>query len=334
MLKRHNLAAFLFASLLSLSLEARTSQEPDNVRFNELSDSTAKLIFTSNINVNLHHFLYEMARDEKQFSLLLSTPTLSKEQRAEYSVVVDFYKENYINNNVDLYWSNSELAAFTSKLNNRRKVDDSNSELVYIFNKLLPTYKKTLWMQHLKSNARWYNALSPKLNSYGEKIKTSLELLFQSPLVAIEQHPIDVVYKAGIRQGAHTSGRTPHTMINSTNNDYADWASLEMVFHEVSHAVAVNRQSKLSQLIKKEFNNLDIKIWHPILFYTVGDVVKKTIAERHDNYISYATKNDLYYKGWGVRESTLITYWQPYLEGKLTMEQAIKNIAQFYKETT
>ncbi|WDE04790.1 hypothetical protein SG34_026335 [Thalassomonas viridans] len=322
---------FITALCLCLTATSAFADTPNESRhYYPLNDHNKKLVFYSNIEVNLHHFLYELARDENQLQQLQNNPALTNKQKARFSHAAQFYKTRYIDKKEHLVWSDAELGRFTALLNNRATPENNNSELQQIFHDLLPLYQQSLWPQHFKQNQHWQRQLATKLDKYGQQIQTALEQAFQSPLVVIAQHPVDIVYKAGIRQGAYTTGRVPHTTINSTDADYAGWAALEMLFHELSHAVAVNRNSKLSQLIKAEFTDSKVRVWHPILFYTVAQVVKQAIAAEHPNYVSYAGKQDLYMQGWGVDEAVLIKYWQPYLEGKVTMAQAIKNLARHY----
>lgn len=167
--------------------------------------------------------------------------------------------------------------------------------------------------------------------SYSEEIEKRLKGLFQSELITKNIHLVDVVYKPGTKQGAYTSGRNGQTIINSTSKDYQSWFSLEMICHEISHAVSLGRESKLRKLISSVFklNGLEgeIGIWHPIQFYTVGEVVKETISGKVPNYMPYANYNGLYKGSWHY-ENIIIKYWKPYIKGNVTMEIAIDNIAK------
>ena len=173
--------------------------------------------------------------------------------------------------------------------------------------------------------------MAPKIELYGEKIEKKLKLLFQSELITKNVHLVDVVYKPGTKQGAYTSSRSSQTVINSTTKDSQAWFSLEIIYHEISHAVSVSRHSKLRNLITSVFkrNGLEdeIGIWHPLQFYTVGEVVKEAITAQAPNYMPYANYNGLYNGSWDY-ESIITKHWKPYLEGKVTMEIAINNIAK------
>ena len=62
-------------------------------------------------------------------------------------------------------------------------------------------------------------------------------------------------------------------------------------------------------------------------FYTIGEVIKEAIAKESPNYVPYAIHNGLYKDSLNYQD-ILIEYWQPYIEGQVTMEMAIENIAK------
>ncbi len=287
-----------------------------------------EFVFKSNLQINLHHFLFELARDEKYFEYELKNKNLTQKEILNLKDAVKQYKIKIDGGHI--LFDEGEIPQMTSDVLTRRDINFDTS-IGKAFTSFIPVYERVYWSKHDSKNKKWVEELGSKLDQYGRQIAGKLEVLFQSELVTKEQHLIDVVYKPGIKQGAYTSTRNSQTIINSTSEDFLNWYALEMIFHEVSHAVSVNRESKLQSLIKSVFekNGLESEtgIWHPILFYTVGEVVKNAIDVQKQNYVPYALLNDLYKGRWSY-ENILIEYWKPYIEGKVTMEVAVENIAK------
>ncbi|WP_444922513.1 hypothetical protein ACJJID_09485 [Microbulbifer sp. CnH-101-G] len=317
----------LLALFLILSASPALAQDQPG---NQMG-SWRSVSFKSEPLLNLHLFIYELARDEHFYTAFKKESGISDSELYLFDAAVRDYIKHGAARNVHIIRSNEEIADLTAMILSDDAVGakpDSNT--LYDHVQALSTfYDKNLWGQHRKSNLEWYQSLEEKLNIYGDSISDRLEGLFGEKLV-VKKHTVNVVYKPGMRQGATTSGRSFQSIINSTYPDYADWFALEMFFHEISHANAVRRESKLQKIIAKEFNSLGLGdkkgIWHPIQFYTVGQVIKSEISEDVKNYIPYAEMKGLYVGSWDY-QSILDQYWMPYLDGEVSMEQAIRNIA-------
>jgi len=314
----------LVAVLLCISLTtyADSSNSSQNIyKWNEL-------VFKSDLQVNLHHFLYELARDKEYYKSIISSNNLTLQESKVLTQSVNLYKHEIGNGHI--LFDYGEIPQMTSSVLNRKLIDFDTS-ISKAFLQFKPIYERIYWSSHHRQNKLWVDELAPKVELYSERIEQKLKDLFQSELITKDIHLVDVVYKAGTKNGAYTSGRSSQTIINSTSKDYQTWFSLEMIYHEISHAVSLGRQSKLRKLISSVFtlNGLedDIGIWHPIQFYTVGEVVKQVISEKEPNYIPYANYNGLYQGSWEY-ENIISKYWKPYIEGSVSMEVAINNIAK------
>ncbi|AWF82662.1 hypothetical protein BTJ40_18625 [Microbulbifer sp. A4B17] len=287
--------------------------------------------FESEPQLNMHLFLYELARDEDLYDTLKDEGGLSFEEQALFDHAISEYRKYGANKNIHILRSDSEIADLTALLLVSNPVGpDSVDNILYArINEISIIYKTKLWKLHHERNLKWYLDLKSKLDIYGDTISSSLEALFDEKLVA-DEHTVNIVYKPGMRQGATTSGRSFQTVINSTYPDYSDWYALEMFFHEISHANSVGRNSKLQQIISTEFSRLGLDnhkgIWHPIQFYTVGEVVKKVISKDVSEYVPYAEVRGLYTGRWDYK-MVLDQNWKPYLDGEVSMETAVENIA-------
>lgn len=313
----------LFFSLLMVFPLCADPAEKRHVQY-----SWDKLEFESNLQINLHHFLFELARDDRFFDKTLKDTRLSQSDKGSLISSVDIYKSKMDVRHI--LFDRGEIPEVTSAVlaQGIRKGETSIGKALKSFQ---PVYERVYWEEHDNKNKEWIAELAPKLDVFGKEIKNDLEEIFERSLFSKKSHMISVVYKAGIRQGAYTSSRNLQSVINSTNEDFLNWYALELTFHEIAHAISVNKESKLYKSIESEFSSngleSEIAIWHPILFYTVGEVVKKAIANHNSKYVPYADRNNIFRGSWDYRK-ILVTHWQPYIEGKITMAVAIENIAK------
>jgi hypothetical protein len=286
------------------------------------------IVFNSNLEVNFHHFLYELARDDKYFQSILNSENLTQHEIKTLKESVTLYKNQLGKRHI--LFSRGEIPQMTNVVLTRQNLD-INTSISNAFLSSKQIYLNYFWEKHNLQNKIWTENLIPKLEHYGDSISKKLTFLFQSELVIGNSHRVDVVYKAGLTQGAYTSGRNRQTVINSANEDYQNWYSLEMTFHEISHAISLSRDSKLRRVISSIFksNGLEsgIGIWHPIQFFTIGEVTREVISDQAPNYVPYAMHNNLFEKSWDY-ENILIQFWNPYIDGKVTMETAVENIAK------
>jgi hypothetical protein len=63
---------------------------------------------------------------------------------------------------------------------------------------------------------------------------------------------------------------------------------------------------------------------HTILFYTVGEVLRRTVP----GHMPYAIHYGVWQRGWNKNFDLLKLYWQPYLDGKSTMDDALDAIVK------
>jgi hypothetical protein len=81
-----------------------------------------------------------------------------------------------------------------------------------------------------------------------------------------------------------------------------------------------------------------------LIFYTTGEVIKPLLdtdaangdppnttggssgSQPGDAYTPYAKREGLYQRGWESYLDILTRYWQPYLEGRVTFDDAIAHM--------
>lgn len=285
------------------------------------------LSFESDLQINLHHFLIELVRDADFFKQVMSNHQLVEKDRQVLNKSLDVYRSKLTGRHI--LFDRGEIPMLTS-LVLAGKTIPNDTEIGAALNASAPVFERIFWPPYHAHNNAWIASLYPKLNKYGDSISAKLDKLLKTPLFTPRGHLVQVVYKPGTRQGAYTSSRSKMSVINSTEEDSANWYALEMVFHELSHANSFSRRSIIRQLIAETFNakglEEHVRIWHPILFFTVGEVVKMEIADENPDFRPYADLNTLYKGSWAYRP-LLEQYWMPYMQGKVSLHQAIDDMA-------
>jgi hypothetical protein len=74
-------------------------------------------------------------------------------------------------------------------------------------------------------------------------------------------------------------------------------------------------------------------LWHALLFYTTGEIVKRTLKNNGmGDYIPYAYRYGLYERatGWKNYQRALELHWQPYLNGKMDADAALACLVEAF----
>ncbi|MBD1581931.1 hypothetical protein HC733_06510 [Pseudoalteromonas sp. S16_S37] len=195
-------------------------------------------------------------------------------------------------------------------------------------------YKEHIWPRHCQQNQQWRVNLQSKLTHYGEGVYQRLSDLLLGELVSAPTHFVYAHARPFTREGAFTSARSFVTHINSFQPNYRDWYALELLFHELSHVPFFNNE-RLKNSIEQAFVDQGIaehgRIWHPILFYTVGEVTRQAIVKENPDYRPYANEKHLYQGRWDYL-AELERYWLPYINGQVSFGEALDNLAKAIKQ--
>jgi hypothetical protein len=288
--------------------------------------------FNSNSAVNFHHFLFEMARTGEDLKAQGWKRNLSNDELNQLSNILSYYKENLINRGRSAMRTDPELLAISRELTQYvqgRAVRFQNPKYQELFEKSFPIYADLLWQRDNSHNKQWLNNLLPLLDKYGDSIQAKLETKLEHSLFSTKRHTVDIVYRPGHENGAFTLD-TSYTVINSFRSDYSNLASLEMIFHEIAHASATDTLfNKIMTTFKQEKVEQSTGIWHPIMFYTVGNIVEQTLEQDHVKYVQYGSKQGIFTQGYFSQFTPYIDkYWAPHMDSNEPMDTAILKIAQ------
>jgi hypothetical protein len=293
-----------------------------------LRAAEARFKFQDNVWINLHHFLRAEAR-RRAFDAPLEMPVsaLSEAEKAAWSSAVDAYADLA---KLDLVFD-ERLIRINNALAPRGEAATLPEGLVEpgvlaALNRAAPVYRAHLWPEHRRVNEEWIAAIRPGVDQHAPALTRALAKAYH---VQWPKEPIlvDASCEAG-PVGAYTTkglpGMAAHSVIAPSQVHDPD-AAFEIVFHEASHSVDIMKivnAEAARQKVKPDRN-----LWHALLFYTTGELVKRELHKEKDaSYQPYAYRFGVYDRGWQPLRAALERDWQPYLDGNVSYSSALAKL--------
>lgn len=284
--------------------------------------------FHSSFLFNLHSFLYNAAQkpDDLQQTAWEAQPTPQEMQ--QLMAAVEYYRANYAKRHPVF---DEELGYITDTLATDDQRRDAEGlalpqALAHALHDAAPAYARTAWPAQDRMNREWIAKVRTLNLRYGEEIQKRASAWFGHPYPASIR--VDVVPHTGTRQGAYTLDEPPHSVIPSGSAEYQGLASLEMLYHEASHAGVVDplqdALDKAAQVQGRDAGDL----WHVLQFSAVGAATQQVLAMHGIAYTPYADKKNLYAIAWPQYVEPVQTVWLPYLAGRMKREDALAELVK------
>ncbi len=326
--------------------------------------------------INLHHRLYEEARQQRSAAPAGSAkparsgkPTLqvapgakvtltSSEQRA-WDDAVSYYAANYADK--DLLFS-TELVLLKNQLGDFETCDELSgtkkkscdaglpAKLTQILEGAAPVYRAHRWPADDRANRAWIKRAAPLVREQGVGLSHRLADIYQTQWPS-EKIRVDVSGVANAA-GAYTTLDPLRVTIASTDGRNQGAAALEVLFHEAAHGIAIPVELAIARECRQRDKPIPRDLWHALIFYTTGEVIKplmdteEALDDRTSpsgsggstaspggrgssgdrDYTPYAKREGLYQRGWENYLQILTRYWEPYLEGRVTFDDAIAHM--------
>jgi len=294
--------------------------------------------FHSNQWVNLHHFLYATARararldsDRPAVTRALTDTVgfgrLSAEQREAWTSAVDYYMEFVAKRDIlfdsSLVEVNNHLAALESAPR-ARGAAGLDTGIASALDRAAPVYRALWWPSHDAANKRWIAAVLPLLREHGNAAARAESRIFARPWSAT---PIRVDVAAYTNwSGAYTTENPGHINIASDSSTIGSPASFELLFHEVLHTM----DDSVFRVLQASFR-AQKKRWfrdptHPFIFYTSGEIARREFP----GHVPFAEAAGIWSRNPDFAKilPMLRQYWLPYMDGKSTLEEAMRHIAE------
>jgi hypothetical protein len=297
--------------------------------------------------INLHHMLYLQARQSRDDR---GTPSgagvatrRTASERLAWEAAVSYYQANYADK--DLLF-NTELIQLKNQLGDFESCDELSGakqkscdaglppKLTKILEAAAPVYRAHEWPEHDRDNRNWIAGVAPLVREKGVGLSERLAEVYQARWPK-EKIRVEVAAYAN-SAGAYTTLDPLRVTISSTDPRNQGSAALEVLFHEASHGIAEPVQQAIIRECRQREKAIPRDLWHALLFYTTGEVIKSVLSAQNDGaesngtqstgYTPYAVRERLYQRGWDDYLKLLTRFWQPYLDGRATFDDAIAHM--------
>lgn len=303
--------------------------------------------FHSGFWINLHHFLYQQARQQSQGTRATGktaapakaqpAPELTPAEQAAWETARGYYAAQMAGR--DLLF-NRDLVLIKDRLAELEAEPDLSKsgmrpELVAALERAAPIYRTHWWPAHDKQNREWIAAVAPLVRQKGRRLAEGLAEVYRTEWPAARIR-VDVAHDAG-SAGAYTTLDPLRVTISSNNPDIQGRGAFEVLFHEASRALAGEVNEAIARECRRLGKPIPRELWHALLFYTTGEVVRRALVAPSgessslpplvvDGYTPYAYRIGLYNRGWQNYQRLLERYWQPYLDGRTDFDSALARL--------
>jgi hypothetical protein len=306
--------------------------------------------FHSGFWVNLHHFLYHEAR-ARMFPNLKQAgpagPALSAAEQKTWNDAVSYYVSHYAGMdlliNIDLILLKNQVEDFEDcdELTGKKKPRcDAGlpGNTGTILDSAAPIYRAHWWPDHDRANRRWVARVAPLVREQGVGLSERLADIYQTHWPR-EKIRVDVCAFAN-SVGSYTTLDPLRVTIASTDPRNQGPEALEVLFHEASHGIASPVEEAISRECKQREKPIPRNLWHALIIYTTGEVLSPVFKDStapkgagdappqpvRPGVVPNALQDILSQRGWEQYHLLLNLYWQPYLDGKVSFEDAIAHL--------
>jgi hypothetical protein len=294
--------------------------------------------------INLHHTLYGQARQSRDGrgspSGSGAATRRSPGEQLAWDAAVAYYAANY--EDKDLLF-NTELILLKNQLGDFEQCEELSGtkvkacdaglppKLTHVLDAAAPVYRAHEWPEHDRANRRWIAGVSHLVRVKGVELSQRLAEIYQTKWPK-QRIRVDVSAFANYA-GAYTTLDPLRVIISSTDPRNQGSSALEVLFHEASNGIAEPVQLAINRECRQRDKAIPRDLWHALVFYTTGEIIKPVMSAENGTsggggveYTPYAFRERLYQRGWDDYLKLLERFWQPYLDGRTTFDDAIAHI--------
>jgi len=199
-------------------------------------------------------------------------------------------------------------------IGSRDAIPEEDRALADALEAALPVYWRRWWPEHDRKSRAWIGEVAPTVDELEEDVMPRLAEAYGGEWPE-EIISVDVVAYPNPVGAYSTRGRVT---ISSVDPAIQMPQAVEIVFHEASHVDSM--EAPLRAAIREAFATAGGEppgpFWHDVIFYTVGDVVRRVLEERGEpGYRHYGRTSGVYARGarWREELPALEAHWRPLL---------------------
>lgn len=300
-----------------------------------LAAQPARPIFTfqSGFWLNLHHFLYVLGRAEAKMPdmrrrAVAGAPddqaqglarATAEEQRIWRKVVSAYAKGP---SRLDPVFDDGLIAAgqALARAGNAETLENiPDADLADLLRRAAPIYRRLWWDAHERANRARIRELSDLVQRHGDHVLAYVVRIYQERWPEAG-YPVQMA--AWVNWAGAFSTGDRHLVMSSLDEGTKGFSGLEILFHEAMHQWDDTVIAKLDAAAKAAGTQMDGPLSHAMIFYTAGEAVRAAVP----GHQPYATVNGIWKGPMGRYQPALDDVWKPYLDGKGTLDEAIRGI--------
>jgi hypothetical protein len=280
----------------------------------------AIFVFEQPFWISLHHFLYVLGRAENRAPDRLRRAVadapkdqeaglakLTPDEQAQWKAVVSEYAATWSKKDAVF---DRDLFTFTGSLVHAASAPDD------ALKRAEPIYRRTWWPAHTRANAARIKALEQSVADDGAAVLAYITRAYKESWPS-GGDPVNVAAYANWAGAYSTDNRL--LVVSSLDKEQTGFTGLEIVFHESMHQWDEAMDARLKAASARTRRPIPDALSHAMIFYTAGAAVH-SIAP---GYTPYADSNGVWQRGMSALKPVLEADWQPYLDGKVTIDAAL-----------
>jgi hypothetical protein len=289
-------------------------------------------VYQNNFWPNLHQFLRgEIFRRGAQRPLGIDPASLTDTEQKAWASALDVYAE--------IYKQDQVLDAEAMRINNAlalagdvpRLADGLlDTRTITALNAAAPIYRARLWDARKRENDAWNAAAKALTDRHQTALAAALAKAYGT-MWPREPYLVDAVGETGPNSGfAHQApagfAGHIHASVGSARN--TGYAPLELMLHEASHvpSVAGRINTMIAEECARQKLTVPRELGHFVIMFTTGELTRRELERTGTpGYESYVYR---YNQLPPAVLSAFERHWRPYLDGKTTLEQALRDLVR------
>jgi hypothetical protein len=284
--------------------------------------------------LNLHHFLYVLARAQNgeadaRRDAVASAPSnqtrglaalAALDQRAWSDAVLD-YARGLARRDLVFADTMATITRLLAGADDRTTLEGVaiDQDLRATLERAMVVYRRAWWPEHRSWNHDWVRETVTHLDRLGPPMLDRLQKVYALRWPK-EGYPVHLSGFSNWAGAYSTMGNL--LVVATTKENPRGPMGLEAVFHESLHQWDDSVVARLQVHARRQNRRVPRDLSHAMIFYTMGALMKHLVP----NYVTYAEAAGIWKRNLGRYLPTLQQEWQPYLDGKVTMDDALARL--------